>query len=309
MPLARSTYPVFQNHLWGWALGLAFLLGLGACSSGQVKVAEEAPVPEALPGRDLQEIPVAESGWRAHRLSRCREDVDVPQVVENYLGICSEFYREGSGSDGMIEMEMGLAAGHRHSLMTLTLGQLYLMAGQGDPDLLPVEGPAADVGDWSRNRQRLLQRAEDLLLEAAAGRPDDAAVFYLLGDVARARGDQSQAAAWTAQGMGQCTGGRSFGILWQYQKLNKYPPRYLGGPPPEYPQSAVAKGIAGEVIVDVLVSPAGEVRQLVTVQSPDADLTAAAAASLRMGGFEAARVGKYPIWSWLRVTTAFNLDS
>ena len=38
----------------------------------------------------------------------------------------------------MIEMEMGLEAGYRHPLMLLTLGQLYLMAGQGDPDLLPV---------------------------------------------------------------------------------------------------------------------------------------------------------------------------
>ena len=258
--------------------------------------------------QDLQEAPAPEGEWRPHRLSTCTPDVDVATVVERYLGICSEYYRDGSGSDGMIEMELGLADGHRHSLMLLTLGQLYLMAGQGDPDLLPVEGPAADVGDWDRNRIRLLRRAEDLLQEAAETRQDDAAVDYLLADVARARGDQARAAELVASGMHKCTAGRSFGILWQYQQLNNYPPRYLGGTSPEFPQTALEKGIEGDVVLDVLLSPAGEVRQLVVVESPSGSLSKAAEASLRKGRFEAARVGKYPIWSWLRVTTAFNLD-
>jgi TonB family protein len=258
--------------------------------------------------QDLQETPAPEGKWRPHRLSTCTPDVDVAPVVERYLGICSEYYRDGSGSDGMIEMELGLAEGHRHSLMLMTLGQLYLMAGQGDPDLLPVEGPAADVGDWDRNRPRLLRRAEDLLQEAAETRQDDAAVDYLLADVARAGGDQAKAAGLVASGMRKCTGGRSFGILWQYQQLNNYPPRYLGGSSPEFPQTALDKGIEGDVVLDVLLSPAGEIRQLVVVESPARSLSKAAEASLRKGRFEAARVGKYPIWSWLRVTTAFNLD-
>jgi hypothetical protein len=208
----------------------------------------------------------------------------------------------------MIEMEMGLEAGYRHPLMLLTLGQLYLMAGQGDPDLLPVEGPAADVGDWDRNRDRLLQRAEDLLQEAAPSRPDDAAVDYLLADVARARGRLEEAAELMAAGMTKCTGGRSFAILWQYQQLNNYPARYLGGPSPEYPQSEVQKEVTGDVVLDVLLAPDGGIRQVEEVASPSGALTRAATASLRKGGFEASRVGKYPIWSWLRVTTAFNLD-
>jgi len=287
-----------------WSLALVFT----ACAPSQPDVESQKVATLPAGWEDLRETPVPEGKWRAHRLAECREDTDVPQVVERYLGICSEYFREGSGSDGMIEMELGIEEGHRHSLMLLTLGQLYLMAGQGDPDLLPVEGPAADVGDWGRNRTRLLRRAAGLLQEAAETRLDDAAVDYLLADVARARGDQARAAELGASGMLKCTGGRSFGILWQYQKLNNYSPRYLGGSSPEFPQAALNKGVEGDVILDILLSPAGEVRQFAVVESPGESLTRAAEASLRKGRFEAARVGKYPIWSWLRVTTAFNLE-
>jgi TonB family protein len=290
------------------ALLLFLALALQGCASSLPDSESEVTPTSGAVREDLQETPVPEGEWRPHSLSSCRQDVDVAQVVEGYLGICSEYFRDGSGSDGMIEMEIGLEEGHRHSLMLLTLGQLYLMAGQGDPDLLPVEGPAADVGDWDRNRTRLLRRAEDLLHEAAETRLDDAAVDYLLADVARAGGDQAKAAELVASGMLKCTGGRSFGILWQYQQLNNYPPRYLGGSSPEFPQTALDKGIEGDVVLDVLLSPAGEVRQLVVVDSPARSLSKAAEASLRKGRFEAARVGKYPIWSWLRVTTAFTLD-
>lgn len=284
------------------------VLALQACAPSRPGPEDEVVAKLPTGREDLRETPVPEGKWRAHRLAGCREDTEVPPVVERYLGICSEYYREGSGSDGMIEMELGLKEGHRHSLMLLTLGQLYLMAGQGDPDLLPVEGPAADVGDWDLNRTRLLGRAESLLQEAAKTRLDDAAVDYLLADVARARGFQGPAAELVATGMVKCTGGRSFGILWQYQKLSNHPPRYLGGPSPEFPQVALKNGLGGEVVLDVLLSPAGEVRQLVVVESPAEALSKAAAASLRKGRFEAARVGKYPIWSWLRVTTSFNLE-
>ena len=293
----------------GQAATLLFLLMAGC--SPPPPAEETGPTDQASGAHapDLQETPVPEGPWRPHVLASCRPDTDVPTAVEKYLGICSEYYRDGSGSDGMIEMEMGLEAGYRHPLMLLTLGQLYLMAGQGDPDLLPVEGPAADVGDWDRNRVRLLQRAEDLLQEAAPSRPDDAAVDYLLADVARAKGDHKAAADLMAAGMTKCTGGRSFAILWQYQQLNNYPARYLGGAAPEYPQSEVQKGVTGDVVLDVLLAPDGGIRQVVEVASPSGALTRAATTSLRKGGFEASREGKYPIWSWLRVTTAFNLES
>jgi len=290
-----------------WSLLLILALALQGCASSGPGAENDGADPSPAGHQDLREMPVPEGNWRAHRLSSCQQDTDVAKAVERYLGICSEYFRDGSGSDGMIEMELGLQEGYRHSLMLLTLGQLYLMAGQGDPDLLPVEGPAGDVGDWDRNRTRLLQRAEDLLQEAAETRLDDAAVDYLLADVARARGDYARAAELVVSGMPKCTAGRSFAILWQYQKLNNYPPRYLGGSSPEFPKAALDKGVGGDVVLDVLLSPAGEVRQLVLVESPAESLTKAAEASLRKGRFEAARVGKYPVWSWLRVTTAFNL--
>jgi len=298
---------------WSTALAAAGLLWIlvlalpGCAPSRPDPHREESALVTKAPA-ELQETPVPEGKWRPHRLARCRPDTAVSATVEKYLGICSEYFRDGSGSDGMIEMELGLQEGYRHSLMLLTLGQLYLMAGQGDPDLLPVEGPAADVGDWDRNRTRLLRRAEELLQEAAAARLDDAAVDYLLADVARSRGDQELADELVVSGMEKCTAGRSFSTLWQYQKLNNYPPRYLGGPSPEFPQAALNKGVEGDVFLDVLLSPAGEVRQVVVVESPAESLSGAAETSLRKGRFEAARVGKYSIWSWLRVTTAFNLE-
>ncbi len=286
------------------APGLLFFLA--SCASGPAPPPATGPAP---PGAGLlQETVVVDGPFREHRLARCEEEPAVPRAVERYLSTCAEFFRGGSGSDGMIEMEMGLEQGHRHSLMLLTLGQLYLLAGQGNPDLLPVEGPAADLGSYARNKPRLLGRAHKLLTQALAKRPQDAAVEYLLADVARTRGDFELAASLAARGQQKCTGGRSFRILQMYQELYQHPPRYLGGPPPEFPQAAVNKGIDGDVVLDLLLSPAGQVRQYSVVESPAESLTRASWQSLREGQFEAARVGKYAVWSWLRVTTAFNLD-
>ena len=285
---------------------LALCLGGCAASGGQGRGEAGSSLPESV---SLSEVPVPDGPWRPHRLARCAEDLEVPTTVERYLGTCSEYFRHGSGSDGMIELEIALEEGVRHSLLLLTLGQLYLLAGQGDPALLPVEGPAADVGDWTRNKKRLLGRARKLLLECAAERPDDAAVDLLLADVARASEQFAEAAELARRGETKCTGGRSFRIMKLYQMLNDYPPRYLGGPPPDFPERAMNAGVSGEVVLDLLLSPAGEVRQAAVVRSPSADLTRAAEASLFRGSFEAARIGKYPIWSWLRVTTAFNLEA
>ncbi len=258
---------------------------------------------------DLHEIPVPVAQWREHRLARCAPDVVAPNTVEQYLGTCAELFRDGSGSDGILELEMALAAGVRHPLILLTLGQLYLLAGQGDPDLLPEEGPAADVGDWSRNKQRLLGRAAKLLREALKGRPDDAAVDYLLGDVDRARGDFDVASQWVNKGMEKCTGGRSFRILQLYQDLNHYPARYLGGASAIYPPAALAARLSGDVVLDLLLDPQAGIRQIVVVSSPGKGLTESAEAAMGGGTFSAARVGKYPVWSWLRVTVPYNLDS
>lgn len=288
---------------------LAGMLFVG-CAADAPRGAEPSPSsPKELFSGALHESAPADGVFRVHRVSWCEDDGLAPAEVEKLLGLCSEYFREGSGTDGMLELEYAMEEGMRHPLLLMTLGQLYLIAGQGEPDLLPPEGPAADVGNWVKNKQRLLARSELLLREAAAGRPDDAAIDYLLADVARAREDWQTANQLMFDSMGKCTSGRGFAALVLYQQLNRYPGTYVGGPGPEYPRSAINKRITGDVVLDLLISPAAEVRQAVVVNSPNLALSRAAAISLKEGSWEAARVGKYPVWSWLRVTTSFTLDN
>ncbi len=299
------------------ACGLPFVaalsLGLAGCATPAPRTTPVPPAgpppPAPAPGRvDLQEAPGPAGAWREHRLARCRHDLDVPAGVEKLLATVSELYRERSGADGMVEMELAYAAGERHPLVLVALGQLYLMAGQGEPSLLPNEGPARDVGSWERNRPRLLGRAGLLLESARQAWPDDAGIAYLLADVARASGDTMSAAARVAAAADQCTGGRTFGLMRFYQELNRYPARHEGGPAPSYPEEAMQAREQGEVVVDLLLDPAAAVRQVHVVSSPSPALSGAAADCLRQGRFSAARLGKYAVWSWLRVTVAFRLE-
>lgn len=293
-------------------LAAAFVLAIAGCAGTRPSPPAPPVVPPASPSvtvvSDLEEIPAPDGAWREHRLGRCRDDLAVPPEVEKLVALSSQFYREKAGSDGMIELELAVQGGQRHPLVLVTLGQLYLMAGQGEPSLLPKEGPARDVGSWRRNQPRLLGRAQKLLEEAATQWPDDAGIDYLLADVHRAAGDTAQAAALVASAAGKCTSGRSFGIMQFYQQLNRYPARHEGGPAPAYPPGAVERREQGAVVIDLLLSPLAEVRQVHVVTSPSPELTAAAAACLRQGRFTPSKLGKYAIWSWLRVTVAFRLD-
>ncbi len=267
--------------------------------------AAPAPAPAVV---DLDETPAPVGAWREHRLARCRHDREIPAGVESLLALLSEFHRQRSGADGMVEMELAYARGERHPLALVALGQLYLLAGQGEPSLLPNEGPARDVGSWERNRPRLLARARLLLEEAGRSWEDDAGIDYLLADVARAVGDTTLAAAHVAAAAGKCTGGRSFGLMQFYQQLNRYPARHEGGPAPVYPPAALDARAQGEVVVDLLLDPVADVRQVRVVSAPSPDLADAAAVCLRQGRFTPSRLGKYAVWSWLRVTVAFRLD-
>ena len=259
-------------------------------------------------GEPLNEEPAPEGSWRGHRLARCAEQLDLDPQMRGCMASCADLFAEGSGSDGMIELEICLKEGVRHPLLLLILGQLYLMAGQGEPSLLPPEGPAGDVGDWKRNQIRLLGRAQRLLEEAAAGLPDEAAVDYLLADVARAQGRFELAENFVVRGQVKCTGGPVFSVLRFYQNLNCYPAKLLAAPVPDYPESAIQEGLSGVVELDLLLSPVGKVEQVVPIQSPGAVLFKSAATTFRNGTYEPARVGKYPVWSWLRVKTNFHLQ-
>jgi TonB family protein len=312
--VSRSGTKAFWAQLLVLAVlaALAVLAGCAGTAMGP-RPAAEAPAPLAarLPAReaDLNESPAPAGAWREHRLSRCRDDVGIPAAVEKLVALSSEFYRERAGSDAIVELELACSGGQRHPLVLVTLGQLYMLAGQGEPTLLPKEGPARDVGSWARNQPRLLARSRQLLSEAAAAWPQDAGIDYLLADVARASGDTLTAASLVADAAAKCTGGRTFRLLQFYQQLNRYPARHEGGPAPDYPAGALERREQGEVVVDLLLSPDALVRQAVVVSSPSEDLSEAATECLRRGRFSASRLGKYPIWSWLRVTVAFRLES
>ncbi len=312
--MSRSGTKAFWAQLLVLAVlaALAVLAGCAGTAMGP-RPAAEAPAPLAarLPAReaDLNESPAPAGAWREHRLSRCRDDVEIPAAVEKLVALSSEFYRERAGSDAIVELELACSGGQRHPLVLVTLGQLYMLAGQGEPTLLPKEGPARDVGSWARNQPRLLARSRQLLSEAAAAWPQDAGIDYLLADVARASGDTLTAASLVADAAAKCTGGRTFRLLQFYQQLNRYPARHEGGPAPDYPAGALERREQGEVVVDLLLSPDALVRQAVVVSSPSEDLSEAATECLRRGRFSASRLGKYPIWSWLRVTVAFRLES
>ena len=295
--------------------GLALLVGLAGCATapGPVStvVAPSLPVPaDPAPGLpDLTESPAPAGAWREHRLARCREDVDIPPAVEQLLALSSEFYREGAGRDGLVELELAYAEGQKHPLVLLTMGQLYLLAGQGEASLLPNEGPARDVGSWALNQPRLLGRARALIEAAGQAWSGDAGIDYLLADVHRAAGDTLTAAALVSGAAGKCTGGRSFRTMQLYQRLRRIPARHEGGPPPVYPAECLERREQGEVVVDLLLSPSAEVRQAHIVSGPSPALATAAAACLRQGRFTPSLLGTYPVWSWLRVTVAFRLES
>jgi len=292
-----------------WATLALLALSLPGCAPAP-PVRREAPpvaVEEPEPADLMRESPVPDGPWRPHLLSRCRGEDAAPPAVERALSAAYELFRYKAGSDAIMELEICLRNHPADGLLLLTLGQLYLMGGQGEPELLPREGPAADVGNWPRNRTRLLARAQKLLEDARHARPDDGAPDFLLADVERARGDSVAAAAALAAGLEKCSRTRSLEILRRYQSLKGRGPRPLGTIAPAYPPEAAQAGASGEVVSDLLISPAGLVAQVVTVASPDPRLTRAASTALRRTAFEPARLGKYPIWSWLRIPTQFTL--
>ena len=70
---------------------------------------------------------------------------------------------------------------------------------------------------------------------------------------------------------------------------------------------AQREGIEGEVVLDLLIDPEGEVAQVIVISSPAPSLGEAASIALRQGDYEAARMGKYPLWAWLRIPVRFGL--
>ncbi|MBU0741049.1 energy transducer TonB [bacterium] len=269
---------------------------------------------QSVPGRGsgdvvLREMVPPDGPWRPHELSRCvGADQAVPcRDALEVLSTAHALFLVGEGGDAVIELELYLSGqGRGEGLAWLTLGQLYVLAGQGEPSIEPREGPGAITGDWDVDRPRLLARAEKVLRVAASLRPDDSVVDFLLADAARARGDMPAAAALVEQGLGKCTLASSTAVLVRYQGLNPHPAAQTGGVEPEYPAAAARDGISGEVVLDLLVGPTGRVSQVSVASSPDRRLGEAAVSAMRQAEFAPGRLGKYPVWSWVRATVAFR---
>ncbi len=250
-----------------------------------------------------------DSPWRPHLLSRCGDVAayEPGRGAAAALATSWELYGYHEGGDAVVALELYVGrTKNPDPLVLVTLGQFYLMAGQGVPELVPAEGPAADTGSWERNRIRFLARAAELLEAAGAARPDDAAVDYLLADVERARGEIEDAEFLVASGMQKCTIPASMDILARYQELLPKAAVQQGGAAPEYPPELADRGVGGEVVQDLLVAPDGKVVQIETVRRADRRLARSAAKAFSQAVFQPARVGKYPIWSWVRVTTRFG---
>jgi TonB family protein len=298
----RPAWPVTLLPAAICGSAVVWLLWTGCAPPPQV-VSQPQPPSET----SWQERPVPDGPWRPALLQRCPAGDATSLPAERALAVCFDLFTAREGSDAIMTLELFLQEHDPDALVLMALGQLYLMGGQGEPELLPREGPAADVGDWARNRQRLLGRSEALLEEAGDLRPDDSVTDFLLGDVARARGDTAAASAVWERGLDKCSRPRSFDLLRDYQMLRPSAARLTGSVAPDYPEEALRKGITGEVVLDLLISPRGDVVQFVPVSSPDPALAAAAGRALLQAHCSPARLGKYPLWSWLRVPTQFSL--
>ncbi len=257
----------------------------------------------AVPAR---EVPPPDGEWRPLRLARCARDGGVDDAVVASLALAGRLFEQGSGGDAVAELESCLREHAEAPDVMLTLGQLYLLAALGSGAVVPREGPAARTGDRVRDQAAWLGRSATLLTAAGDLRPDDGVVDYLLAEVARARGDLETAMATELRGMRKCSWEESLEVVRRYQRARTYPAQLTSPIQPAYPDQARQKKRQGRVQLDLLINPEGRVVQVEIVEG-DTLLAAAAAAAAPDAGYQAARVGLYPVWAWLRVSVDFRM--
>jgi TonB family protein len=253
--------------------------------------------------------PPATSDWRPHRLSRCALHPELSAAGRAVLDEALELFRLDNGGDAISVLETALQDGEPDPWHLLVLAQLYVLAGQGEPHCLPTSGPAAPSGDWDHDRARLLDRADGLLALLAVAWPDDGLVSFLRADAARAADDHAAAAEFDFHGRGQCTYLSSLNLVSGLRDLSLKAPRVIAPVVPVYPEDCARDGVSGEVVLDLLIDPLGRPSEVVVVQRADRRLERAAAAAVPDGGYQAAQVGYYPVWSWLRVPVRFTLEN
>jgi TonB family protein len=277
-----------------------------ALAAGCAPTGTVPPAAVDAPATVRREVPPPDSPWRPYVLLECAalEEGRPSRIESRALDTAWDLFQAGEGADAIAELEFHLEEHPRPGgLALLTLAQLYVLAGQGEPGLVPREGPAADTGDWKRNKSRFLKRAEELIERCRPSRPDDAVLDYLLGDSLRARGDFAAAEESVAAARRKCSFTASFDLLRRYQGLGKVSPQQITPAAPKWP-SGVTRG--GEVELDLLISPDGRVHQIDVVKRPGRLLGDAAVAAYRDVRFKPARVGKYEIWAWQRTSVLFR---
>ncbi len=253
-----------------------------------------------------REIAPPDGDWRLHRLRRCAEPAAPTGAQSESLALAWRLFEQGSGGDAVAELESYLREHDSDPDVLLTLGQLYLLAGLGGESVVPREGPAARTGDPEGDRAAWLARAASLLAEAAAFKSDDSVVDYLRAEVAREQGDVEAAMATELQGMRKCSCAESLEVVRRYQRVRTYPAQVTSPIRPAYPDAARRQKRQGSVRLDLLIDPEARVVQ-VDIVDGDPILAAAAAEAAPYAGYQAARVGLYPVWAWLRVTVDFRM--
>lgn len=247
--------------------------------------------------------------WRPHRLERCDRPSPPAPAVRAVLDEALHLYHLGNGGDAAVVLEDGLERHPTSPWIRLLLAQIYLQAGQGEPYFLPTGGPVKPTGHWPDDRRRCLERAGSLLGRLGTDWLDDGIVWFLRADIARALDDPEAASDHDLAGRRACTRQESLNFIAELRDLGRKPAEVVTPIVPEYPQECLRRRIEGRVELDLLVDPEGRVAQWAPANRADRQLQEAAAEAAAAAGFQAARVGYYPIWSWIRVSVSFTLEN
>ncbi|MBD3221849.1 hypothetical protein GF314_11470 [bacterium] len=255
------------------------------------------------------ERPPPDGAWRPHQLSRCARPAPPYPAAREAIAEAHELFELEAGGDAIVVLEDALADHPRSPWLRLMLAQIYVLAGQGEEHCEPFGGPARATGDWPADQRRYLRRADRLLADLAGSWPDDGLVWFLRADAARAAGDVDAASRYDAQGRERCTRLDTLEFVTALRDLGRKPAELLTPIVPEYPAECLQKRITGEVLLDVLIDPHGRVAETVPARRADRRLIAAASEAAAAAGYQAARIGYYPIWSWIQVSVNFSLDN
>jgi TonB family protein len=251
----------------------------------------------------------ADGTWRPHQLDRCQRPAAPFPEVRSALDEAGELFALENGGDAVSVLEHALRSHPRSPWLRFMLAQIYILAGQGEPHCQPFSGPVAPTGDWPRDRRRYLERADHLLGDLVGTWPDDGIVWFLRADAARGLNDPESASEYDLRGRECCTRRQTIEFVADMRDLNRKTAELLTPIVPEYPAECLQKRITGQVVLDVLIDPQGRVADTRAVNRADRRLVAAASEAAADAGYQAARVGYYPIWSWIEVSIHFTLDN